>query len=166
MTRTMVAMSLAATLLITHLPVDLPAEEEIEVGLDDPTRDFGSSDDSGLLALARDELDLADLEEDSPPPPPLVERAWTGRARVTAYSRGCGDSGRTATGTVPSYGTVAVDPRVIRLHSALEIEGLDGTFHALDTGGGVRGQHLDLWLPTCASARLWGSQYRAYRVLS
>ena len=53
---------------------------------------------------------------------------------------------RTATGHIPREGrTVAVDPKLIPLHSVIYVEGL-GTFVAEDIGGGVKGKHLDVYI--------------------
>lgn len=77
-------------------------------------------------------------------------------ARVTSYCL----TGRTASNTPVRPGVVATDPRVIPLGSTLTIEGLDGLYVAEDTGGGVHGAHVDLWLGDCGEAIRWGSQYR------
>lgn len=58
--------------------------------------------------------------------------------------------GITATGTRACYGTVAVDPSVIPLGSKLYIETADGSFiygysTALDTGGAIKGNKVDLF---------------------
>ena len=46
------------------------------------------------------------------------------------------------------WGTVAVDPKVITLHTQLKIEGYDTIFTALDTGGStVQGKHIDIFVP-------------------
>ena len=53
---------------------------------------------------------------------------------------------RTATGHIPREGrTVAVDTKLIPLHSVIYVEGL-GTFVAEDVGGGVKGKHLDIYI--------------------
>jgi 3D (Asp-Asp-Asp) domain-containing protein len=53
---------------------------------------------------------------------------------------------RTATGHIPREGrTVAVDPKLIPLHSTIYVEGL-GTFVAEDVGGAVKGKHLDIYI--------------------
>ena len=53
---------------------------------------------------------------------------------------------RTATGHIPREGrTVAVDTKLIPLHSVIYVEGL-GTFVAEDIGGGVKGKHLDIYI--------------------
>jgi len=68
-------------------------------------------------------------------------------AVATAYTW---TGNRTATGTIPVEGiTVAVDPKVIPLHSHLEIYLGDyclGTnFKALDTGGVIKGNKIDIY---------------------
>lgn len=53
---------------------------------------------------------------------------------------------RTATGHIPREGrTVAVDPKLIPLHSVIYVDGL-GTFVAEDVGGAVKGKHLDIYI--------------------
>lgn len=91
-----------------------------------------------------------------------VAAARTFTARITAYAHGT----RTASGTPVRWGVVAVDPRVIPLGSRLLIDGLDGVFIAEDIGGGVQGNHIDIYFPDRASAVRWGVQYRTVTVLS
>jgi 3D (Asp-Asp-Asp) domain-containing protein len=69
--------------------------------------------------------------------------------------------GRTATGTYPHWGTVAVDPSIIPLGSTVYIQGL-GVFHAEDTGGAVVGQHVDVYVDSAAEAY----QLTGYRLVS
>ena len=46
------------------------------------------------------------------------------------------------------WGCVAVDPRVIPLHTKIVIEGYEGMiFEARDTGSGVDGRHIDIFWP-------------------
>jgi resuscitation-promoting factor RpfB len=52
---------------------------------------------------------------------------------------------KTATGTWPSRGTVAVDPEVIPLGTKLHIEGY-GEAIAADTGGDIKGNRVDLYM--------------------
>jgi 3D (Asp-Asp-Asp) domain-containing protein len=94
-----------------------------------------------------------------------AERA--GRAlRMTVVGYNMGGSPRTATGTTPRWGTVAVDPRVIPLGSRLLIEGFEGTvFVAEDTGGAVRGNLIDVWFDDAAAARRFGTQSRTVTIL-
>jgi uncharacterized protein YabE (DUF348 family) len=71
--------------------------------------------------------------------------------RATAYS----GSGRTATGHEVSWGTIAVDPRVIPLGSDLYVDGY-GEGVALDTGGAIKGNRVDLYMNTEEAALSWG----------
>lgn len=71
--------------------------------------------------------------------------------RASAYSSGS----TTATGSSVHYGVVAVDPRVIPLGSSLYVEGYgDGV--ALDTGGAIKGNRLDLYMNSVEAANSWG----------
>ncbi len=56
------------------------------------------------------------------------------------------------TGIWPYPGIVAVDPRVIALHSTIRIEGLAGTYTAEDTGGAVVGAHVDVFVTSDTEA--------------
>jgi peptidoglycan DL-endopeptidase CwlO len=91
----------------------------------------------------------------------LVTAAHAGSASVrlsaiaTGYAPGCGDSGTTATGRRPGWGTVSVDPRVIPLYSRLYVSGY-GRGRALDTGAAIQGARLDLWFSSCSAAVRWG----------
>lgn len=82
-------------------------------------------------------------------------------ARLTAYAHGS----RTATGTPVRWGVVAVDPRVIPLGSHLRIEGFPDVFVAEDTGGGIVGNHVDIYFPDVGSAIQFGVQQRTVTLL-
>jgi len=71
---------------------------------------------------------------------------------------------RTASGTWPAVGTVAVDPQVIPLGTKLYIEGY-GPAVALDTGGAVKGNVIDVYLPTEAECWQWGRRQVEVRVI-
>lgn len=74
----------------------------------------------------------------------------------TAYSRfdpGCGDY--TATGDFVRYGVAAVDPSVIPLGTSLYIDGY-GHALALDTGGAIIGNRIDLAFDSYEEALGWG----------
>jgi 3D (Asp-Asp-Asp) domain-containing protein len=78
----------------------------------------------------------------------------TGRqltVRATAYAL----PGTTATGVGVRYGIIAVDPRVIPLGTRLYVPGY-GEGIAADTGGAVKGNRIDVWLPSEAQAEQWG----------
>ncbi len=75
----------------------------------------------------------------------------------TAYCSGC--SGTTATGidlrSNPDSKVVAVDPNVIPLGTKLYVEGY-GYAVAGDTGGAIKGHHVDLFMPSRNDALKWG----------
>lgn len=71
---------------------------------------------------------------------------------------------RTASGTWPAVGTVAVDPQVIPLGTRLWIEGY-GEAVALDTGGLVKGNIIDVYLPTEDECWQWGRRMVEVRIL-
>lgn len=90
-------------------------------------------------------------------------------AKVTAYSDGIGGiplGAKTYSGTRTRWGVVAVDPKFIPVGSALTIDGYEGvTFVAEDTGGGIKGAEIDIWLPDAKEAKTYGTQYRRVTVL-
>lgn len=71
--------------------------------------------------------------------------------KATAYAL----PGTTATGVHVRYGIVAVDPRVIPLGTRLWIPGY-GEGLAADTGGAIKGNRIDVWLPSETQALDWG----------
>jgi 3D (Asp-Asp-Asp) domain-containing protein len=65
--------------------------------------------------------------------------------------------GRTASGLPVGQGVIAVDPAVIPLGSRVFVPGY-GRAVAADTGSAIRGNIIDLWMPTMAQAQSWGSR--------
>jgi 3D (Asp-Asp-Asp) domain-containing protein/peptidoglycan hydrolase CwlO-like protein len=80
---------------------------------------------------------------------------------ATAYSL----PGTTASGMPVGWGAVAVDPSVIPMGSRLSIPGY-GLGVAADVGSAIQGAHIDLWFPTVAQARAWGSRVVTITVFS
>jgi 3D (Asp-Asp-Asp) domain-containing protein len=89
---------------------------------------------------------------------------------VTAYSLCCGPTCDapgpfTASGAHPVAGfTVAADPKVLPIGSIIHIEGL-GRRMVHDVGGGVHGNHIDIFVDTCEEARQWGRRHRKVRII-
>ncbi len=84
--------------------------------------------------------------------------------RVTAYCTGS----RTATGTRPKLGTIAVNPKYIPYGTKVWVPGY-GMCTAEDTGAfrnypSPRDNAIDLWFNTEREARNWGSKYN-YTIL-
>jgi len=79
---------------------------------------------------------------------------------ATAYTADCeGCSGITATGinlkANRNAKVIAVDPSVIPLGTKVHVEGY-GEAIAGDTGGAIKGNKIDIHLPTTAEANNWG----------
>ena len=84
----------------------------------------------------------------------------------TAYCPGC--SGTTATGidlrANPNQKVIAVDPSVIPLGSRVWVEGY-GEAIAGDTGGAIKGNIIDLFMPNEQDALNWGRKTVKIKVL-
>jgi peptidoglycan DL-endopeptidase CwlO len=63
--------------------------------------------------------------------------------------------GNTASGLPVGVGVVAVDPTVIPLGTRLYVPGY-GPAVAADTGTAIKGNIIDLWMPSTAQAQAWG----------
>lgn len=78
--------------------------------------------------------------------------------------RGKAATFRTATGLRAQYGVVAVDPRVIKLGTRVYVEGY-GYAIAADTGGAIKGNRIDLCVPTRAEAMRFGRRQVRVHIL-
>ncbi|MEE1131642.1 MAG: LysM peptidoglycan-binding domain-containing protein [Caryophanon sp.] len=85
----------------------------------------------------------------------------------TAYCTGC--SGITANGTDirsnPNLKVIAVDPRVIPLGTRVWVEGY-GEAIAADTGGAIKGNRIDVFIPSQADALNWGRRTVTLKILN
>lgn len=97
-------------------------------------------------------------------------------AKATAYEGSSASNGKwagkTATGRVPEFGVVAVDPGVIPLNSRLYIESSDGGKSwiygfaiAGDTGGAIKGNRIDLCYNTTEQCYQFGRRDAVVYVL-
>lgn len=82
------------------------------------------------------------------------------RMVATAYSPEEVGGQRTATGTTPKrnksgYSTIAVDPRVIPLGTRVYVDGY-GYAIAEDTGGGINGNKIDVFVNSLSECYSWG----------
>lgn len=80
--------------------------------------------------------------------------ARSGR-RLTVVATAYALPGRTATGIPVAHGVVAVDPSVIPMGTRMTIPGY-GQGVAADVGSAIKGNKIDVWLPTRAQALNWG----------
>lgn len=90
--------------------------------------------------------------------------------RATAYTAYCtGCSGTTANGTDlrsnPNLKVIAVDPRVIPLGTKVWVEGY-GEAIAADTGGAIKGNKIDVFIPSDGQARNWGVRTVTVKILN
>ncbi|QFG01238.1 LysM peptidoglycan-binding domain-containing protein [Psychrobacillus glaciei] len=85
----------------------------------------------------------------------------------TAYCNGC--SGTTAYGidlrANPDQKVIAVDPRIIPLGTKVWVEGY-GEAIAGDTGGAIKGNKIDVFIPSYDSAMQWGVKKVKIRVIN
>ncbi|MGM7634601.1 3D domain-containing protein [Bacillus sp. Hm123] len=96
----------------------------------------------------------------------VVKELTVRASAYTAYCRGC--SGITATGINlkknPYAKVIAVDPRVIPLGSKVYVEGY-GEAIAGDKGGAIKGNRIDVHMPTKKRAYSWGVRKVKIKVL-
>ncbi|MFL6517415.1 MAG: 3D domain-containing protein, partial [Bacillus sp. (in: firmicutes)] len=89
--------------------------------------------------------------------------------RATAYTASCeGCSGTTATGinlkANPDKKVIAVDPNVIPLGSKVYVEGY-GEAIAGDTGGAIKGNRIDIFIPSKQDAVNFGVKQVKVKIL-
>ena len=109
---------------------------------------------TGTVAIGNGVIVTADGE--------ILTYSRTDSFKTTAYTHtdeGCDMI--TATGTTVRTGTVAVDPTVIPYGTRMFIVAEDGSYiygiaTAEDCGGGVKGKHIDLYMPTTEECFAYG----------
>jgi 3D (Asp-Asp-Asp) domain-containing protein len=98
-----------------------------------------------------------------------TSEAQTIQATVSGYANGSDGGGvgsTTATGAPTHWGTVAADWRLFPPGTRLQIEGFpNDVFTVEDSGGGVRGNVIDIWFPDLASATAFGTKSLRVTVL-
>ncbi|WP_299093614.1 LysM peptidoglycan-binding and 3D domain-containing protein [uncultured Metabacillus sp.] len=99
---------------------------------------------------------------------PSVEKELT--VTATAYTANCeGCSGITSTGidlnANPDQKVIAVDPDVIPLGTKVHVEGY-GTAIAGDIGGAIKGNRIDVFIPSKAEAKEWGRKQVEVKILN
>ncbi|MEO8433326.1 MAG: 3D domain-containing protein [Pyrinomonadaceae bacterium] len=76
--------------------------------------------------------------------------------------------GRTASGKMVANGLIAADPRVLPLGSRVRLDAgpYSGEYLVADTGGLIRGRHVDIWTPSTRDAMRFGRRKIKVTVLS
>ena len=126
------------------------------------------------VALKKEKARKAEEAEAVQVAQPVQESAPQGRTLVmesTAYSSDPADA--LGGGTVTATGqnllsnpiAVAVDPNVIPLGTKLHVEGY-GTAYAVDTGGAIKGNIIDVHFPTASQCNSWGRRQVTVTILS
>ncbi len=96
----------------------------------------------------------------------VVKEFRVSTTAYTAYCRGC--SGITKTGINlrknPHLKVIAVDPRVIKLGTKVYVEGY-GYAVAGDTGSAIKGNKIDVFMPSRTSALKWGRKTVKIKIL-
>src|SRR5262249_13550519 len=84
----------------------------------------------------------------------LVEKSDAGDFHATAYSL----KGRPATGEQVRQGFIAADPKVLPLGTMVHIEAgkYTGVYKVADTGGRIKGNRIDIYVPNAKEAKLFG----------
>ena len=89
-------------------------------------------------------------------------RVKTMRLSATAYCL----SGKTHSGERARVGTVAADPRVLPIGTVLRIHPQRGLYTVRDTGSGVKGRELDIYMPSCRKAHAFGRRTVRVEIVS
>ena len=71
--------------------------------------------------------------------------------------------GFTSSGTEARHGTIAADVSRYPYGTIVEIPGY-GMGRVEDTGGAIKGDHMDLWFPDHEQAMRWGRQQKAVKI--
>ena len=111
--------------------------------------DRGRTGRVGAIAVLLISTAACTPSPDADPPATLV-------ATATAYCQ----AGITKSGERTRKGVIAADPRVLPLGSVVRIdapdERHDGEYRVLDTGSAIKGRRVDIFMPSCRSARQFG----------
>ncbi|WP_342599193.1 3D domain-containing protein [Psychrobacillus sp. FSL H8-0483] len=150
-----------------------PGEELVvsgEGGEDIPLREFDSDKVVATTSPIQPPPPADDSVEDSSQAPPATEDSTEMLVTATAYTAYCaGCSGTTAYGidlrANPDQKVIAVDPNIIPLGSKVWVEGY-GEAIAGDTGGAIKGNKIDVFIPSHESAMEWGVKKVIIRVLN
>ncbi len=117
-----------------------------------------------LTRAARTEPVATDADADSraeaadappPAPEPPAESAPGPSTTLVVDAVAYHLPGRTASGLPVGVGVIAVDPAVIPLGTRVYVPGY-GPAVAADVGSAIKGNIIDLWMPSTAQALAWG----------
>lgn len=125
--------------------------------------------DNGEVSPREEREAINNVQNTNQTPQPKQEEKPQGKkitVLATAYTSHPSENGGTYGGQVltatgfnlsknPSAKVIAVDPRVIPLGSKVYVEGY-GEAMALDTGGAIKGNRIDVLMPNSKTSNDWG----------
>ena len=150
--------SLDALLSWNNLSTDLihPGDELVVTGNEDDVKEVNYKP-----------VTVASVSDSSPPTVKGTMEMTVTATTYTAYCPGC--SGTTKIGidlrANPDQKVIAVDPNVIPLGSRVWVEGY-GEAIAGDTGGAIKGNKIDVFIPSYDDAIQWGVKKVKIKVLN
>jgi 3D (Asp-Asp-Asp) domain-containing protein len=108
----------------------------------------------------------AEADSSSPAETTSTEMLGEGETRIfeaTAYAL----KGVTRNGVYVRRGVIAADPRILPLGSIVQVtsDQYSGVYRVQDTGGLIKGEIIDLWVPTSREARQFGRRKVQVQVL-
>jgi 3D (Asp-Asp-Asp) domain-containing protein len=143
----------------------MPAETAVNVAPDtDADNDADSNSDSDEAPPTMMMAPATTKSGDKNAPELIAAAAAPQTYLATAYNL----PGRTASGRPVSKGIIAADPGVLPLGTRVRIEAgaYSGEYLVADTGGGVRGRKIDVWVPTMREACRFGRRSIKLTVLA
>lgn len=169
MTRPLFA-SLSIVLSLNLLAGPIPPPEPPAITRPTPTLVTMADEPEAELEVALADAPLAELElapemvlrGDDPSPTATPPARSVGVFTITAFCL----RGQMRNGEYVHHGAVATDRRVLPEGTRMTIDGLPGLYVSKDTGSGVIGAHVDVWMESCQDAIRWGRQYRTVEVIS
>ncbi len=136
-------------------PRALAAEQTVAAPVDEVVAVGTASRATGNRAIVASARAIARVSTKAAPKPGVGRKM---RVLATAYSPGEGGADhRCATGALATRGVIAVDPRVIPLGTHVYVPGY-GYAVAADTGGMIKGRHIDLCYDAFAEMNRWGKR--------
>ena len=106
-------------------------------------------------AARRIETPTTPVADTAPAAEPAAAPARAGTRTLVVDAVAYHLPGRTASGLPVGVGVIAVDPTVIPLGTRVFVPGY-GPGVAADVGAAIKGNIIDLWMPSTAAARAWG----------
>jgi 3D (Asp-Asp-Asp) domain-containing protein len=109
-------------------------------------------------------VDMPTAPPELPKPAEVIVEGVTHAYVATAYSLG----GRTATGRPVAKGIIAADPRVLPFGTRVRLDAgpYSGEYVVADSGSGVRGRKIDVWVPSNREACRFGRRNIKLTILS